>query len=241
MADSPEWWHRGPADPHTEITVQMERASFLTQASLRNAFARMGNLEAVLNELLEALAANQLIQSEQVPLAVRAYGQQVDDARGPNGVSDLQAGELMAPDEEPALATRWPGVVLRNENEEKELNQPVDCAARMSVCHAVCCSLKFPLSASEVEKGKVNWDLGHPYMIRGDTSGYCSHNDPETGGCGVYENRPGVCRGYSCAEDPRIWKDFEGMVINSEWLADHFTDPGRVHVTLRTSASDSAP
>ena len=33
-----------------------------------------------------------------------------------------------------------------------------------------------------------------------------------------YENRPSVCKKYSCANDKRIWKDFEKMEIDREWI-----------------------
>jgi Fe-S-cluster containining protein len=88
----------------------------------------------------------------------------------------------------------------------------------MHICQAACCSLPFPLSADEVEAGDVKWDLGHPYVIRHTEEGYCVHNDRSTGGCDVYDKRPGVCRGYSCAEDDRIWLDFDNMVLNEEYL-----------------------
>jgi Fe-S-cluster containining protein len=242
--DDPPAFHRGPADAHVELSYQMEQGSFLNQASLRNVFARVQNLEAVVSELLGALAANDTIRAEQVPLAIKAYGQRVDDTTDVAAEArdaGLSTGASMEPATDGALGARWPGVVLRSETYDIPQGEPVDCAARMSVCHAVCCSLSFPLSASEVEGEKVKWDMGHPYMIRHDTSGYCTHNDAETGGCQVYEDRPAVCRRYSCAADPRIWKDFEGMVLNHEWIADHFANPGRVRMAVRPAGSDNTP
>ena len=93
----------------------------------------------------------------------------------------------------------------------------------MHICRAVCCKLKFPLSCDEVDSGKVKWDVGHPYVIRHESTGYCTHNDTATGGCRVYEDRPAVCRRYSCAHDTRIWSDFEGMVLNQEWIDGHLS------------------
>ena len=245
LAGDPPAFHRGPPDPHAELSFQMEQGSFLNQASLRNAFSRIQNLEAVVGELLGALAANDTIRAEQVPMAIKAYGHQVDetedDVAAANRQAGLTPGELMDPGDVSPSTARWPGVVMRSPTYQVAPGEPVDCAARMSVCHAVCCSLQFPLSAEEVEGEKVKWDLGHPYMIRHDTSGYCSHNDAETGGCGVYEDRPEVCRRYSCASDTRIWKDFEGMVLNTEWIADHFANPGRVRMAVHPASSDSAP
>ena len=96
---------------------------------------------------------------------------------------------------------------------------PVDCAARMHVCHAVCCKLRFALSADEIEAGRVRWDLGRPYMIRHEADGFCTHNDRACGSCRVYAHRPTPCRTYSCVGDTRIWKDFERMELNTEWIA----------------------
>jgi Fe-S-cluster containining protein len=98
----------------------------------------------------------------------------------------------------------------------------VDCAARMPVCHAVCCKLSVSLSAAEVETGRLRWDLGHPYRLRREADGRCTHQDRETGWCGVYEDRPRPCRTYTCATDGRIWKDFAAVELNTEWLAAHF-------------------
>jgi hypothetical protein len=98
---------------------------------------------------------------------------------------------------------------------------PVDCGARMSICQAVCCKLDFALTREEVLAGQVQWDLGRPFFVGRDTNSYCVHNDRRTGGCGVYADRPAICRRWSCANDPRIWKDFDGMELNAEWLSAH--------------------
>src|SRR5215831_314080 len=57
-----------------------------------------------------------------------------------------------------------------------------------------------------------------------ESTACCHHLDPNTGGCSIYENRPGVCRRYSCARDERIWKDFEKMELNEEWIHDNLTE-----------------
>jgi Fe-S-cluster containining protein len=97
----------------------------------------------------------------------------------------------------------------------------VDCAARMRICQAVCCKLEFALTREEVLAGEVQWDLSRPFFVGRATNGYCVHNDRRTGGCGVYADRPAICRRWSCANDPRIWKDFEQMMLNVEWLSTH--------------------
>jgi Fe-S-cluster containining protein len=104
----------------------------------------------------------------------------------------------------------------------------------MHVCRAICCRLHFALSAAEVESGTVKWDLGRPYQIRQDSTGTCVHNDPETHACSVYADRPGVCRGYSCANDERIWTDFDNMQLNTPWIEEnlHATSPRLAKATM---------
>jgi Fe-S-cluster containining protein len=85
----------------------------------------------------------------------------------------------------------------------------------------VCCRLKFALTQDEIERGHVKWDIGHPYVIRQDSTGYCSHNDCATRSCTIYNDRPRLCREYSCRYDQRIWADFDAMVLNTEWITEH--------------------
>lgn len=50
----------------------------------------------------------------------------------------------------------------------------------------------------------------------------------------VYADRPSVCRGYSCANDERIWSDFEKMQLNTAWIDEnlHATGPRLAHATM---------
>ena len=225
-----ELFRREEPDPIEELSRQMERGSQLTQASLQNAFRLLNVLQTVVGEMAEALATNGVIEPEQVPSVIEAYGASPAVAETKEAAGPPMVPEADDKGDQP-VAFRWPGVVLRRENSTSP-GEPVDCAARMHVCHAVCCALKFPLSASEVEAGKVKWDIGHPYMIRGTSRGYCCHNDAGTGGCRVYADRPAVCRDYSCAEDKRIWKDFDGMVLNTEWIAEHIDHTSDLHLSI---------
>jgi hypothetical protein len=97
----------------------------------------------------------------------------------------------------------------------------VNCQERLPICRAICCKLSFALTAKEVEAGHVKWDIGMPYHIRHEASGFCTHLQDNPRGCGVYEHRPAICRRWSCAGDERIWKDFDGMVLNDEWINAH--------------------
>lgn len=89
----------------------------------------------------------------------------------------------------------------------------IDCEARIPLCKARCCSLTFNLSVQDLEERVVEWDYSRPYAIRHGANGFCVHNDRETGGCGVYAQRPSVCRTYDCRQDKRIWQDFEKRII----------------------------
>ena len=124
----------------------------------------------------------------------------------------------------------WPGIAFRVDPDNPAPPVAVNCEERMHVCHAVCCKLNFALTPEEVDGGKVKWDLGFPYMIRHGANGYCSHNDTATGRCTNYANRPGVCHRYSCANDPRIWKDFDNMVLNEDWIRANLTNQSRITV-----------
>jgi len=160
-------------------------------------------------EVVEVLVARGVLDGDDLP-----------DAQAALAETEPRADR----EDEPHSALPWPAVAIRVDPEVDTPLEPVDCAARMPVCHAVCCRMKFALSQDEVEKGRVKWDIGHPYVIRQDSSGYCCHNDGATNGCTVYEDRPRLCRRYSCRGDDRIWTDFDGMVLNTKWISEHLAE-----------------
>jgi Fe-S-cluster containining protein len=135
--------------------------------------------------------------------------------RATDAIPELGAGPTSRAGDEGRLLLR------RDDGQSESPAVPVDCSARMQICQAVCCKLDFALTREEVLGGQVQWDLGRPFFIGRATNGYCVHNDRRTGGCGVYADRPSICRRWSCANDPRIWKDFEQMELNVEWLSAH--------------------
>jgi Fe-S-cluster containining protein len=93
----------------------------------------------------------------------------------------------------------------------------IDCAAIMPVCQARCCRLTVCLSAQDLDEGLFRWDYGKPYQIRKrEDDGYCTHSEPETRRCTVYQHRPATCRTYDCRQDKRIWVDFERRILRSE-------------------------
>src|SRR5262245_3163987 len=182
---------------------QVERGSLFTHTALGRGFVRLRELESFVYGLIDVLLARDVVSKEEIAGAVESVRRQLD-----------AAGEIPEP-----------GVALRVDDGPPA--QPpvlVDCAARMHVCHTVCCKLDVVLSAGEVEEGKVKWDLGRPYLLRHESDGLCTHNDRRSGGCGVYGDRPLPCRRYTCANDGRIWKDFEKMELNDEWLAENLAE-----------------
>ena len=92
----------------------------------------------------------------------------------------------------------------------------LDCASRIHICKAKCCSLTFYLTDQDLDEGVVKWDYGRPYWIQKREDGYCVHCEQDTRRCKVHEYRPYVCRAYDCRNDERIWLDFEKMIPNPE-------------------------
>jgi Fe-S-cluster containining protein len=88
----------------------------------------------------------------------------------------------------------------------------IDCENRIHLCQGACCTFDFTLSQQDIDEGIVQWEFEDPYAIRHGDDGHCVHQDGATRRCGVYANRPAVCREYSCRNDPRVWADFEGYV-----------------------------
>jgi Fe-S-cluster containining protein len=218
-------WAAPPDNPVAELERQMERGSQFTQAALAQVIERLSAVEGRIGELFRYLGA----ETEETSSVGRS-----SEPSEPSGSSESQAstGEEVEGLTDAQLNVQWPSIALANERDETKPRVEVNCAERMHICHAVCCKLSFALTPGEVESGKVRWDLGFPYFIRHGTNSYCSHNDTATGRCTVYADRPGVCRRYSCANDPRIWKDFDNMVLNEEWIRGNLAARG--HIAIRS-------
>lgn len=191
--------------PLVELERQVERGAMFTQAVFQKSFTRLSTVEAVVWELVETLVDKGVVAPAELPGASSAR----DEA-------EARAAQAAEPSTLP-----WPAVAVRVDPPEPKESEPVDCAARIPVCHGVCCRLKFALSQQEIERGVVKWDIGHPYVIRQDSNGYCTHNAGGSHACTIYDDRPQLCRDYSCRHDQRIWTDFDAMVLNQEWIDEH--------------------
>lgn len=177
-----------------ELERQVERGSLFTHTALTEYAVRANETEAIVNGLVDYLVAHGLVESDALVAAI-------ESARG----AAAEHGEL---------ATA--GVAIRQDGGEPAA--PVDCEARLPICKAVCCRLRFALTVGEIESGPVKWDLGKPYYNRQDADGYCHRMDAGRCSCTVYADRPSVCRSYSCAGDARIWTDFDRMELNQAWI-----------------------
>jgi hypothetical protein len=192
------------ASPKTPSLVslerQMERGSLFTHTALSESAARLEDVESVMYGLIDLLIAKGATTEDEVLVASTKVRRETEERGG----------------------TLSLGVALRVDTPNVGDDfVPVNCAERLPICKAACCRMAFALSSTEVETGTIKWDLGRPYYIRQEVNGCCTHLDPERKCCGIYQDRPAVCRRYSCAGDGRIWKDFDRMVLNEEWLAEN--------------------
>ena len=92
----------------------------------------------------------------------------------------------------------------------------IDCASRIELCKAKCCTFNFYLTDQDLDEGIARWDYGRPYWIQKRNDAYCVHCDPESHACEIHDHRPYVCRSYDCRQDERIWVDFEKMIPSPE-------------------------
>ena len=183
------------ADPLNELERQVEGGNLFAHSTLTEHASRINEAAAIVNGLVGLLVERGLIEGDELLAAVDSVRERTERAGHHAHV----------------------GIAVRVERDVEEPD--IDCEARLPICKAACCRLHFALSVEEVERGgPLRWELGHPYFNRHNADGYCHQWD---GGCKIYDDRPNPCRMYSCEHDDRIWKDFEGMVINQEWIDAH--------------------
>lgn len=200
------------ADRLNELERQIERGNLFAHSSLTEHATRINEGADVLNGLVGLLVQRGLIEGQELLDIVESVRERTE-----------RAGQHASV-----------GIAVRvDQPVEQEPN--VDCGARIHICKAACCRLHFALSAEEVERGgPLKWELGHPYFNRHNSDGYCHQWDD---GCGMYDDRPSVCRLYTCEEDDRIWTDFEAMELNHEWIDRHLgADRGPIEIFMDAAA-----
>ena len=179
-------------DPLNELERQVEGGNLFAHSTLTEHATRINEAAAIVNGLVGLLVQQGLIEGDELLAAVDSVRERTEQAGRHAHV----------------------GIAVRV---EQEIEEPeIDCEARLPICKAACCRLHFALSVEEVERGgPLRWELGHPYFNRHNSNGYCHQWDD---GCQIYDDRPSVCRLYTCRDDTRIWNDFEAMELNHEFI-----------------------
>jgi len=177
-----------------EVERQLERGA------RRGEHARAGLLETVAELTLSIRAALELMVLRGVVTRDEVVeGHRAQRAKMPEDAARQQMGFKVNLDPGDKYAAR---------------ETLLDCAARLPLCKGVCCFMEQPLQEDDLAEGVVRWDHLRPYWIRHRKDGGCFHLGPR--GCKIFENRPRICRVYTCELDGRVWQDFAGRVPNSE-------------------------
>lgn len=193
-----------------KLERQIERGQFFTHTALSHQSSHINEIESFLYAIVDILVQKGIALPEEITQAVERVRQEM-----------VEKEEMY-----------HPNIALRTDDEQHQIQFiPVNCEERIHICQAVCCQLDFALNVEEVESGKIKWDLGRPYFIRHEKDGYCTHNDSQEKCCNIYNHRPSVCKHYSCAQDERIWKNFEKMELNHEWI-DAYINSGQTQPKL---------
>ena len=180
-----------------EIERQVERSGFFTHSSFSNQAERINEIESFLYGLIDSLIEKRILDKGEFEETVKMVRDEILTKK-----EHLHAG-----------------IAISVDGNDKEANYPpINCEERIHLCKAACCRLHFALTVNEIENGKAKWDLGQPYFIRQSKDGYCTHIHGGKHQCTIYNDRPKICRKYTCADDKRIWTDFEKMELNSDWL-----------------------
>lgn len=88
----------------------------------------------------------------------------------------------------------------------------IDCASRIPLCGARCCSFDVALSKQDLAERKLPFVIERPYELpRDPVTKKCACMD-DAGACTAYDHRPATCRTYDCREDRRVWIDFEARI-----------------------------
>ena len=172
-----------------------------------------------------------------------AYVQALTDVLVEKGI--LRPEELEAPLErarEDVAKVMMPRVRLADMGDKYAPAESVeiDCAARIPLCHARCCTFKFFLTKQDLDEGIARWDYGNPYWIKQSAGGYCVHSDPGSRGCTIHPTRPHTCRKYDCRNDKRVWIDFEKRIPAPMPAADGNAPIAMAEVALQNSVRDES-
>ena len=214
-----------PASELDELERQLHRGFLHAHTRLSANHSDLLQVASTVYAVIDTLVERGVVTLEEVEGRMRAAQQRLADGRFAGGLGFVM--QAAAADEQDAGA-----------------EVPVDCAARRPLCRSACCALDVPLAQSDVAEGVLRWDLGHPYYLRRDSDRYCHHLQRPASACTEYERRPSTCRRYTCADDARIWRDFEARVPNTEGigaLLNPHGEPRRVGLERMSIARSGKP
>lgn len=108
---------------------------------------------------------------------------------------------------------RGPRVRLSAVRDKYSVESPdIDCASRIPLCGARCCSFDVVLSEQDLTERTLPFVIEQPYLLpRDPVTKRCACMD-DAGACAAYEHRPATCRTYDCRDDSRVWIDFAARI-----------------------------
>ncbi|PIZ50935.1 hypothetical protein COY27_05300 [Candidatus Woesearchaeota archaeon CG_4_10_14_0_2_um_filter_33_13] len=91
---------------------------------------------------------------------------------------------------------------------------------RVEYCQSACCHIKDKeITEAEAltlgDHGAIKRE-GEWYLRNNPNTGACVYLNPTLGGCGIYDQRPQVCRDYSCVNDTARIEHLIEMVQNAD-------------------------
>ena len=130
--------------------------------------------------------------------------------QGVISTEEFERQRVVAVERERVRAGREMFLILGDDQDKYALESlpEIDCAARIPLCEARCCTLGYPLTVQDLDEGVLRWDYARPYVLRQGPDGYCVHQGTDHA-CTVHAQRPAACRRYDCRGDERIWIDFD--------------------------------
>ena len=200
-----------------ELERQVERGSLFTHTALTEQALRANENEAIVNGLVDVLVRHHLVSADELLEAV-------DSARAETAA----AGEAASI-----------GVAIRVDAESTPA-VAVDCAARMSVLPGglLPAALRAHRRGDRERPAQVG---SRPPVLQPPRrrTATATVAPPAHTSARSTTTVPTVCREYSCANDPRIWTDFDAMVLNDEWIAQHTGPdvPGPIEAFMHASLS----
>jgi Fe-S-cluster containining protein len=187
--------HLKVLSPHDELERQVDRGALFNYGMHTSTLDRMHDLAIFVFSGLEIMIKKGLMTKAELQHITKEVREAMKDQHWTKQIGFSLNGEKGSKYDTPTAQ--------------------VDCEARMPLCKGVCCYMEHPLQTTDVEEGVVQWDHARPYWIRKKADGACAHL-AEGQRCGIFEQRPMVCRVYTCEKDPRVWKDFAARVPNTE-------------------------